>query len=324
MAIHVCQRGRILPPDLIILIWLVLALLTGVFLNERTPILEAVLFVGLASIFLARRQMKVRTAVFLYLGFSLLSGFSDVTLYVRSYGQAGSTGETIDLYKRAITEPETLINVLLPWRGREGAVSRDEASATYEIRYFRTGNHFLTRFVLLPQLDMLLPDIPTDQPVDWNEVKNVIFSLLPNFGQEKDAIFSDRLTWKVGLRSENNVGRPMITALGELYFMGGALFCFAALTLIFSALYVEIMLLSRVIGHPVVSTLVIGQFLVYAILTTTTISLTAVVVRTMPFFIVLLTVLRAALKKTSSPDQLLPKPQLARSMGHKGSWEVEG
>lgn len=148
------------------------------------------------------------------------------------------------------------------------------------------------RLALIAHMDIVTGRLPEPQEVDWDVVAGTIGSVLPNFGDKQEFLYSDELVWGLSLRPRQSVGRPLVTVAGELYAIGGFQFILGAGFLLYSGLIGLLALFNRMAKNKLVY-LVTGVALLGGVtLTGTFAGLMGSSFRMLPEFLVLLALLR--------------------------------
>jgi hypothetical protein len=219
-----------------------------------------------------------------------LARFSDIILYARIFiGKDRSA----DMLRFILSSLFSTAFLLAPFGNSESSRIRDAINSyvsvtqfsNYRVATFEGRSGILERATLLPQMDIVIGVLPEPGGVNWFELRNILFSILPSVGQDKDVNFGDRLTWLTGLRPQGSIGHPLVTAAGEFFAMGGyPLLYFYALA-IFSILFLELKFVANLFGNGAVAIMFIFTQAFYMMFSSTAISATAVVIRQIPFVI---------------------------------------
>jgi hypothetical protein len=106
--------------------------------------------------------------------------------------------------------------------------------------YFGSNESFGDRFVVLPMMDVVCGQFGEINQTRWDALLNLITASLPNVGQTKNLLYNDQLTWDLGLRDEDVIGKPMITNACELYTMSGLTGVFLVATIEFFLIFLLI------------------------------------------------------------------------------------
>jgi hypothetical protein len=191
------------------------------------------------------------------------------------------------------------------------AAGRDQ----YEIPFYRGSLALATRFAVLPLMDVVCGNYGNVERVSWDEVENLVLASLPNFGQQKDLWYSDRVIWDLGLRDWGNIGFPEITNSCELYTMGGWGIMFIITILEFGAIFFWYMVMRRLLEYHILVIAVAAQFVVFATVTTTALSVFGYAVRGLPVTIGLIWIAKqAASAVVARPKQGMREPKTGNAL----------
>jgi hypothetical protein len=303
LALHLFARRQLYPLSADIIFALLICGAVTVMANARSFLLEILFFMGTAHLMLARKAFGWRWLVPVWLLISTLNTFSAITIEIRYTYPKGSPDKTA-AYVQTLTSPEALAAIFIP--GRKyiglGLSGRAEASSRtlYNTPYFKHQSGFFERLTLLPAMDIVTGRMGEVSRVNEPAIKELFRANLP-FVSGKDLLYSDRVTWELGLRNRDVIGRPMITSAGELYTMAG----YGAVLLFglgFSSfLIIEYNLLVKICGSYIVAALLFLHILLYATITSTALSCTALVFRSLPIMLLTLAVLVALTSGATRP-----------------------
>lgn len=307
LTLHLFARRRLYPLSADIIFALLICGAVTVMANARSFLLEIVFFMGTAHLMLAHKAFGWRGMVPVWLLISTLNTFSAITIEIRYTYPKGSP-DKVAAYVQTLASPEALAAIFIP--GRKyiglGLSGRAEAGSRtlYNTPYFKHQSGFFERLTLLPAMDIVTGRVGDISRVNESAIRELFRANLP-FISDKDLLYSDRVTWELGLRNRDVIGRPMITAAGELYTMAG----YGAVLLFglgFSSfLIIEYNLLVKICGSYVVAALLFLHILLYATITSTALSCTALVLRSLPIMLLTLAILVAlttgATRPTVSP-----------------------
>lgn len=304
LSLHLFARRRLYPLSADIIFALLICVAITVTANARSFLLEILFFMGTAHLMLARKAFSWRWAVPVWLLIATLNTFSAVTIEIRYTYPKGSP-DKIAAYVQTLTSPETLASIFIPGRKYVGlglsGRAESRARTLYNTPYFKHQSGFFERLTLLPAMDIVTGRVGDISRVNGPAIKELFRANLP-FVSGKDLLYSDRVTWELGLRNRDVIGRPMITSAGELYTMAG----YGAVLLFglgfSSLLIVEYNLLVKICGSYVVAALLFLHILLYATITSTALSCTALVFRSLPIMLLTLAALVALTSSTTKPS----------------------
>lgn len=261
----------------------------SVSMNQRAWLLSALLFSVCFVLFYVRRPVTVRNLAIVALGGVFLTVFSGVTLEVRARGAQESVTSSAAMYADALVSPATWARMLDPASRARPLMPPPKQGRLHAFvtNFYREGSGgLLERITLLPQLDIVATHLGVNPSLRLDEVANLFRSVAPNVGQEKDTIYSDRLVWELGLRRITVVARPMITAAGEFYSMGGVGVLMFVVFPLFSLIFIQLMhIRARTSFTNYAFMAMISS--IYFVFSSTALSVTAIAVRDLPFLLVL-------------------------------------
>jgi hypothetical protein len=270
LAIRILRHERPLR-DPVLLLSLVLLTALSVATNERADLMAALLLLVFAVIMAGDRLLTPLNLLVAYLGWRLLTVFSAIALSVRWAREA--PWRLANLFADRFFSLETLHSLANPLHTHAAARLYERQAELSPFFAALPGGpaDLLARLALLPQMDVVVARIDPSG-VRWGDLLAILVSALPSFGQDKLLIFSDVIVWELGLRVRDSLGRPMITAEGELFAIGG----YAAIALVipacFLALFWGYRLIARLTGSRVIAILVASQLFVTGIFSTTLLS----------------------------------------------------
>jgi hypothetical protein len=290
LALHLRRKKAIWPPDSVLVVAVAGMLLIGMLLNSRNQILLMLLFLAIAHVAFSKRLFNFKIAVLLYLSFSLLGILSDVTLDLRLHGvRLRSPNAILSEYSERLLSADTFFSLLVPGRrSNSTALANHVEKPGFETEFYHGRMGLPERLLPLPQMDIIMGYLPSDITISWNDLLNIVAASVPDFGQEKDLVYSDRLTWKLGLRGVGNIGRPMITAVGELYSLGGYPIAFLGMFISMTLLFAEFQWITRLASDRILGMMIFLPVVVFTLITTTALSITDTVIRQAPFMMLIL------------------------------------
>ncbi|WIW47825.2 hypothetical protein ML401_06835 [Bradyrhizobium sp. 62B] len=313
MATHFAQRRGVLPLDWVTVFIIGLTAVIAISANARSALFETLLFLGFAHLMFARRLFTLAQVVAGLLLIRAISVFSDIMLSVRWLRQI-STARMVEQALDYLFSIETLSALVNPFYVSEAQAVWAKAidpNSQFTSHFFVGNISTLQRFTLLPQMDLILHGLRTDS-IRWSAILNIPLSQLPDIGQQKDLIFSDRITWELGLRAYGNIGRPMVTAAGEFYAMGGLAPLIVLTVVLFTSYFIVLRILKAAIGSDQIVTLVFSQLIVATLISTTAIGAYGVVFRTIPALVVFVGMIKYFVaqdsrKRLSAPPAIRPQ-----------------
>jgi len=267
--------------------------------NGRTILILVIFFIVLSWIYYSNRLFKINYLIIGFVAINLLSLFSEVAIDLRINHRENDANRSIVNFFSELFDPENLVTLIYPLTKSkasmnvEATAERLNTNNLFALKYYSGYNSMSSRYVALPMLDVVCGRISATEKVDWHSLGNLAMSVLPNVGQEKDLIYSDRVTWAMGLRDYGNIGRPEITNACELYTMSGWLGLLVITLIEFLCTFLLLERLKKVLVLPSIWIAVIPQILVWMTVATTALSTVAVVTRSIPFTIVMVWILYA-------------------------------
>lgn len=304
LAIRVLVLRGKLWNDPIILFAVGSLFILSIVTNARTTFFAIALLLGFAILCVTEKPFTARNIVIAFIAVQFVSVFSGISLSIRGARDTGAS--FLLLAADAIFSWETLQTLFNPLHVHEAVLryhAESEPNYTgFYTAFYGVSSGFLSRLTVLPQMDIVSSKLSPNQ-IDWNELYKVLISALPSFGQEKSLIFSDEVVWNLGLRDPNNIGRPMITAQGELFALGGYSLTFLVIFLCYFFGAHLIRAISIVTGSRLVAILIATQILQNGIFSTTLLSVVISFTRTPAQLIVVLAILIALSPRTSAPNR---------------------
>lgn len=212
------------------------------------------------------------------------------------------------------------IDIALSARGLDAAIpfiDSEPSSRSYSSRTNRYYSNFLgggpndsndvsasSTLARLAQMGAM--DIVTGRLGDVNEIDvsrwwQLLISTMPDFGQAKDLRLSDDIVWELGLRDRTSIGRPLVTVAGEMYAIGGFAGLFILASTVFLAIFLELLILRRVIGYSAVYVGTAFSILYGITMTGTALSAIAVATRALPQIIIVLWLAALYLRRRHLP-----------------------
>jgi hypothetical protein len=219
-----------------------------------------------------------------------VSLFSAIALDLRLNSGSEGKSDYISGFFDKIADPDNIISLVNPFHtSKSGQAVNDYMVLEtfrdrFQIPYFSSLDSIATRFTNLPLLDVVCGIYSYDR-IKLDEIQNILLSVLPNVGQEKDLIYSDRLTWDLGLRDVDNIGRPDITNACELFTLAGwgGLYLIAFIEFFIFITFIGV--LKKQLRFPILWASVLPQIVIWMTVTTTALSVVAYLIRTIPMTI---------------------------------------
>lgn len=297
MSLRMVKLKQFVKRDVLTIGVIVIFFATSFLSNARTPILSISFFLGVAFVIYAKDVFNWKNLLVGYFMISTTMLFSDISLDVRSAGANESGASALSLYSERLLRIENVTDLIFPfWKNEvaEALAQAQRVTSYDEFRspYYTAGNSLANRLVVLPQMDIIVGRLGEQNGVNWSELWNTFISSLPDFGQNKDLIFSDRLTWDLRLRIDGIVGRPMVTSLGEFYAMGGASVAFVCLFMQSTLYIVFYRLLIEIVGSRVLAAMLLVPTFFEYIFSTTALSTTITVDRIIPTLLIVCLIFR--------------------------------
>ncbi|MEL7344947.1 MAG: hypothetical protein AAFN59_08805, partial [Pseudomonadota bacterium] len=272
---RIVAQGRLRLSDPLILVSVVLIAMTVVGSNSRTDLISFVIALGFVWVMIKARPFNVLALLLGYVALRLLSAFSSVIISVRPFREEPSVMR--ELFVDRFFSVETWRVLTRPGYDHAADLLHLGTKTTHTGFFsdFFSGAEadMLDRLTLLPRMDIVTGRWPIDADVRWYDLWEQLFwTVLPNIGQSKNLIYSDHVVWDLGLRARDSVGRPMITAEAELYVMGGLPAVIIVIPLCFWIMNQVYRWIVRMTGLRVMAILVMSQFFINSILSTTALS----------------------------------------------------
>lgn len=284
------ERSSFRLADPLVLAGIALCLVVSIVDNRRALMFEFCFTFALIYLRTALRPFSPPRVLLALVASVYFARFSDIFLYARVFIGRDRPTELLNFVVGSIFSASFLLAPLGASDTshiREALDSYVSPYSNYRIAMFEGRSGISERATLLPQMDAVVGVLPEQHSVDWGEVSNTFLTLLPSFGQDKDQNFGDRLTWRTGLRPPGIVGHPLVTAAGEFFAMGGYLVLFAFTIANFLIFFLELRWLMRLLGNQSVAIMFAFNQAFYMMFTSTAISATAVVLRQIPFLVVI-------------------------------------
>jgi len=277
LAIRILNRERALR-DPVLLASLALLAAVSVATNERTDLMGVLLLIGFAAILTQKWLLTPLNLLTAYLGWRLLTVFSAISLSVRWAREA--PWHAMELFAERFFSTQTLRTLVDPFHTHAAARLYESQAEPSPFFAALPGGpaDLLARLALLPQMDAVVARLDP-AGVRWADLWAIMVSALPSFGQDKLLIFSDILVWELGLRPHDSIGRPMITAEGELFALGSYPAVFLGIALCFLALHLGYRLITRLTGSRVIAILIVSQLFINSVFSTTLLSVVTQTVR---------------------------------------------
>lgn len=280
LAIRVLVVKGKVGSDPLILTAVGVLFLLSIAVNQRTTFFAIVLMLGFAVLCVSKKPITARNILLAIVAIQFVSVFSGVSLSIR---WARDTGDSFLLLAAdALLSWETLQTLFKPFHVHEAVVKYHAESVPnyfgFYTAFYGTSTGLLSRLTVLPQMDIVTSRL-NPSAIDWHEFYAVLVSALPSFGQQKSLIFSDEVAWNLGLRDPNNIGRPMITAQGELFALGGYSLTFVTIFLCYFLVVHLVRGISMVTGSRLVAILVTTQILQTGVFSTTLLSVVTSFIR---------------------------------------------
>jgi hypothetical protein len=287
LAFHFIRKGRFeidLKSGLFVASFAVIAASS----NGRTILILAVFFLALSWLYYADRLLRPKFVLLALFGLNALSLFSEIAIDLRINHAESEEGRSIGDFATALLDPGNLVTLVDPLKQSRASKNIESTAVVlntdnlFALSYYSGYDSMISRYVALPMLDVVCGRTFLRDTVNWDALENLFISLIPNHGQEKDLIYSDRVTWEMGLREFGNIGRPEITNVCELYTMSGMLGLFIITFFEFLIGFILLNKLKKVLVMPAVWISVIPQILVWMTVATTALTTVAVTSRTIP------------------------------------------
>jgi hypothetical protein len=273
LGVLAAQTRRVLHPLASCALLVIVAV--AVVSNGRSGLFGVLLFLAFLALVRVPKLLSFKTLVISYVGWRLMTVFSAISLSVRWARNTGA--DMVALFSEAFFTIDTLWAVLNPLHVHAAELqAASEAGRSGFYSEFLGGSvDILGRLALLPQMDIVTRHIDPFGHHYADQFWTVVGSALPSLGQAKQLIFSDVVVWDLGLRAGDSVGRPMITAQGELFAMGGYLAVFCVTGVCSYALHLLYRQLVRSLGARTPVILLFPQLMATTMLSTTLLSTVA-------------------------------------------------
>jgi hypothetical protein len=258
--------------------------------NARSDLLGIILLLAFGLVMTAERILTPGKLILAYLVWRFATVFSGILLSIRWARE--SSQSMVDLFAASFLSMDTLWKILNPFHvaaWEQG--TRRLRTEGFHSEFLGNIGDITARLTVLPQMDIVTSRINEGWSERWGELWNTVLSALPSFGQPKELIFSDEVVWELGLRFRDSVGRPMITAEGELYAIGGYLAVFLIIPVCYLAMYWGYRLIARATGSRGAAILVVSHLFISSIFSTTLLSIVTVSIRAQLQMLIVLTAL---------------------------------
>ena len=268
-------QGRLRLTDPLIMVSVFLILITVAGSNSRTDLISFVIALAFVWVMVKARPFNFLALALGYVALRLLSAFSSVIISVRPFREEPALMR--ELFMERFFSIETW-RVLTRPTYEHAADELHRGTKTTHTGFFSdffngAEADMLDRLTLLPRMDIVTGRWPQGSEVRWHDLWEQLFwTVLPNIGQTKNLIYSDHVVWDLGLRARDSVGRPMITAEAELYVMGGLPAVILVIPLCFWIMNQVYRWIVRMTGSRVMAILVMSQFFINSVLSTTALS----------------------------------------------------
>jgi hypothetical protein len=267
--------------------------------NGRTILLVMLLAWVLLLLAYAPRVLTFRNVVLGILCVGILNWVTYSFLEARKVRT--ETGEVFEKTLDIAFSEEGFLHLLLIPTGEQP--NYDIVGSAYHSDFIRTSvwgpvddSALSGRLALIAHMDIVTGRLPEPQEVDWDVVAGTIGSVLPNFGDKQELLYSDELVWGLSLRPRQSVGRPLVTAAGELYAIGGFQFILCAGFLMYAGIILLLSLMRRLTSNMLVYVVTGVAILGYVTLTGTFLGLMSTSFRMLPEFLLLLAFLGSFVK----------------------------
>lgn len=286
-TVHARQGKRVMG---LALTTLIAFFLISSLTNGRTMLLVLALAWVLLVLAYSRRALTLRNIVMGLVFLGLLNWISFSFLEARKFRT--DTGDVFAETLNIAFSPDGLIHLVLPGTPE---LKADSVGSAYRSDFIRTSvwgpvddTTWVGRLALIAHMDIVTGRLPEPQEVDWDVVMGTIGSVLPNFGDKQELLYSDELVWGLSLRPRGLVGRPLVTVAGELYAIGGFQFILIAGFLLYFGLISLLVAFRRVARNKLLYVVAGVSLLGSVTLTGTFAGLMSSGFRMMPQFILLL------------------------------------
>jgi hypothetical protein len=224
------------------------ALVVALAQNQRTPILLYLVFWGVLYVLKQKNISLVKIVLIGLLGLFFSNLITESFIRARLEYQAGHVASAPTRTLELIFSGESIWSAI-PILGQSSDVKKlTNESSLYHSAFLRKSYSneandlgFLARTALIAYIDIVAPRVETrNDNIDWNSVQGILLSVIPDIGQTKELIYSDKLVWSLGLRGTETIGRPLVTIPGELFSIGGFGFLFLSSLALYFLLFLEI------------------------------------------------------------------------------------
>ncbi len=259
----------------------------AIYANNRTFMMSAFLIVGIGYLYYSRRLFNLRSVLLGYFVINFLLLFSAVSLDIRISGGRESGKSMFQLYAEKLLSSESLVAVVIPFATHSSTANLHYfADETYGhdfwLPYFGSNNSLGDRFVVLPLMDVVCGQFAEADRIRWDDLRNLVLASLPELGQTKNLLYNDQLTWDLGLRDQDVVGKPMLTNACELYTMAGWTGVFLVTTIEFFVIFLYTALLRKQLEFYVLYLATVAILIVELTVSTSSLGVAASVIRGLP------------------------------------------
>jgi hypothetical protein len=286
VALHL-QKNRGFKLDIAGIFILSLFAGLALYANNRTLMLSATLVVGLGYLYFSRRIFNPKAIIVGYFAVNFLLLFSAVSLDIRLSGGRESGKSMFSQYSEKLLTSESLQAVVFPFHQHSSVANlRNFADESYGhdlwLPYFGSNESFGDRFVVLALMDVVCGQFGEVHQTRWDALFNLVTASLPNFGQTKVLTYNDQLTWDLGLRDEDVIGKPMLTNACELYTMSGLTGVFLISTIEFFVIFLLIAFLRRQLEFYILYIGTVSILIIPLTVSTSSLGVAADVIRELP------------------------------------------
>jgi hypothetical protein len=266
----------------------------AIYANNRTLMISAMLIVALGYLYYSRRLLNPQTIVLSYFALNFLLLFSSVTLDIRlSGGRESLNNSMLSMYAEKLLTTESLLAVVNPFASHSSTANlRNFADASYGhdfwLPYFGSNDSLGDRFVVLPMMDVVCGQFGEVNHTRWDALLNLVVASLPNFGQTKNLTYNDQLTWDLGLRDDDVIGKPMLTNACELYTMAGWTGVFLVTTIEFFFIFLLVAFLKKQLEFYILYLGTVAILILQLTVSTSSLGIAANVIRGLPLIVLVI------------------------------------
>ncbi|MCZ0963684.1 hypothetical protein [Paracoccus benzoatiresistens] len=279
LAVRVSERAEGIIKDYLLWVSLGLMLSLSVINNSRTDLFGFVLMALFLLVLLRRKVITVKLVAAFVVFLPILSLYSEVTTSIRYARELDINIASV--FFDNILDADVWGKKFNPFYQDSGTIEKINYSDFFSPVYGEGHPGLFARLTLLPILDITssrLPEFPAF--TDWGTFWKIVLSALPSFGQEKELIYADKVVWSLGLRTNGEVGYPLITVQGELFSLGGYPVVLFASFMLYWILNFMYRTLVKVTVSRVVAIVVMSQLIISSCFSPTLLSLTSASIRT--------------------------------------------